>query len=49
MEGSVYVLTNQAMPNMVKIGKTTRDVELRLADYIQLVFRYLLNVNMQRK
>ena len=32
MEGSVYVLTNPAMPNMVKIGKTTRDVELRLAD-----------------
>ena len=32
MEGTVYVLTNPAMPNMVKIGKTTRDVELRLAD-----------------
>ncbi len=32
MEGSVYVLTNPAMPNMVKIGKTTRDLELRLAD-----------------
>tara|TARA_B100000242_G_scaffold275706_1_gene230986 strand:- start:415 stop:618 length:204 start_codon:yes stop_codon:yes gene_type:complete len=32
MEGSVYVLTNPAMPNMVKIGKTMRDVELRLAD-----------------
>ena len=32
MEGSVYVLTNPAMPNMVKIGKTTRDIELRLAD-----------------
>ena len=32
MEGSVYVLTNPAMPNMVKIGNTTRDVELRLAD-----------------
>ena len=32
MEGRVYVLTNPAMPNMVKIGKTTRDVELRLAD-----------------
>ena len=32
MEGSVYVLTNPAMPNMVKIGKTTKDVELRLAD-----------------
>ena len=32
MEGAVYVLTNPAMPNMVKIGKTTRNVELRLAD-----------------
>ena len=32
MEGTVYVLTNPAMPNMVKIGKTTRNVELRLAD-----------------
>ena len=32
MEGSVCVLTNPAMPNMVKIGKTTRNVELRLAD-----------------
>ena len=32
MEGSVYVLTNPAMPNMLKIGKTTRDVELRLSD-----------------
>ena len=33
MEGAVYVLTNPAMPNMVKIGKTTRNVELRLADW----------------
>ena len=32
MEGSVYVLTNPAMPNMVKIGKKTRNLELRLAD-----------------
>ena len=32
MEGTVYVLTNPAIPNMVKIGKTTRNVELRLAD-----------------
>ena len=30
-EGTVYVLTNPAMPGMVKIGKTTRDVSLRLA------------------
>ena len=32
MEGTVYVLTNQAMKGLVKIGKTTRDVSLRLAD-----------------
>ena len=32
MEGTVYVLTNPAMPDLVKIGKTTRDVQLRLAD-----------------
>ena len=31
-EGTVYVLTNPAMPGMVKIGKTTRDVSLRLED-----------------
>ena len=31
-EGIVYVLTNPAMPGMVKIGKTTRDVSFRLAD-----------------
>ena len=31
-EGIVYVLTNPAMPGMVKIGKTGRDVELRLND-----------------
>ena len=30
--GSVHVLTNLAMPNMVKIVKTTRDLELRIAD-----------------
>ena len=29
-EGTVYVLTNPAMPGMVKIGKTTKDVSLRL-------------------
>ncbi len=32
MEGTVYVLTNPAMEGLVKIGKTTRDVSLRLAD-----------------
>jgi len=30
--GIVYVLTNPAMPGMVKIGKTGRDVEIRLSD-----------------
>ena len=32
MDGTVYVLTNPAMPDLVKIGKTTRDVSLRLSD-----------------
>ena len=31
-EGIVYVLTNPAMPKMVKIGKTGRGVETRLND-----------------
>lgn len=31
-EGTVYVLTNPAMPGMVKIGKTTKDVSYRLSD-----------------
>ena len=32
MEGTVYVLTNPAIEGLVKIGKTTRDVSLRLSD-----------------
>ena len=36
MDGTVYVLTNPAMPDLVKIGKTTRDVSLRLSDLYQL-------------
>ena len=31
-KGIVYVLTNPAMPGMVKIGKTGRQVEARLSD-----------------
>ena len=31
MEATVYVLTNPAMEGLVKIGKTSRDVYLRLA------------------
>ena len=31
-EGIVYVLTNPAMPGMVKISKTGREVEVRLND-----------------
>jgi len=49
MEGSVYVLTNPAMPNMVKIGKTTRDVELRLVDLYSTGVPLPFNVSMQRK
>ena len=32
MEGIVYVLTNPAMPGIVKIGKTTREVGARLEE-----------------
>ena len=49
MEGTVYVLTNQAMKGLVKIGKTTRDVSLRLADLYTTGVPYLLNVNMRQK
>ena len=29
-EGIIYVLTNPAMPDMVKIGKTNQDLQERL-------------------
>jgi hypothetical protein len=31
-KGSVYIVTNEAMPGLVKIGKTTRSVEQRAAE-----------------
>ena len=31
-EGIVYVLTNPAMPRMVKIGRTGREIGARLSD-----------------
>lgn len=33
--GYVYVLTNEAMPGLVKIGRTTRNVDLRAAELWQ--------------
>lgn len=33
--GFVYVLTNPAMPGIVKIGKTTRDVPTRVSELFQ--------------
>tara|TARA_R110000824_G_C14953044_1_gene651143 strand:+ start:129 stop:665 length:537 start_codon:yes stop_codon:yes gene_type:complete len=33
--GRVYILTNQSMPGLVKIGKTTRSVEQRAAELHQ--------------
>lgn len=33
--GFVYILTNEAMPDLVKIGRTSRDVELRASELWQ--------------
>lgn len=33
--GYVYILTNEAMPGLVKIGRTTRDVDIRAAELWQ--------------
>nr|WP_283247404.1 GIY-YIG nuclease family protein [Lederbergia citrea] len=32
MEGYIYVLTNESMPNLLKIGKTTRDTFTRITE-----------------
>jgi len=40
----VYVLTNEAMPNLVKIGKTTRsDVKTRMSELYSS--GYLINLS----
>ena len=51
MKGSFYILTNPAMPNMVKIGKTMRDVELRLTDLYStgVPLPFDLNMSMDRE
>ena len=48
-EGTVYVLSNPAMPVMVKIGKTTRNVEFRLSDLYSTGVPLPFNVNMPQK
>jgi hypothetical protein len=35
MQGFVYILTNEWMPDIVKIGRTARDVELRASELWQ--------------
>ena len=43
----VYVLTNEAMPGLVKIGKTSGSIEKRMHETLQSkVYRYLLAVFM---
>ena len=49
MDGTVYVLTNPAMPDLVKIGKTTRDVSLRLSDLYTTGVPLPFEVNMLQK
>lgn len=35
MKGYVYIMTNEAMPGLVKIGRTSRDVDLRASELWQ--------------